>query len=100
MSKSNKGKKAKNKGVKMQLFLECGTVDMYDMHKYAKEKLTLHHEPPFRYTHHTVFDESYLLTRDNHDYIEWLSKNDPEKYDEEMAKIKEHKRLLLCMKGA
>lgn len=71
-------KKAKNKGVKLQLFLVCGTVDMYDVQKYAKEQLTLHHEPPFKDTHHTVFEESYLLTRKNHDYIEWLKNNKPQ----------------------
>ena len=88
-------KKPKNKGVKLQLFLQCGTVDMYDMKEYSKENLTLHHEPPFRYTHHTVFDESYLITRLNHDFIEKLVNNDPKKYQEEMKKIKSNKLLLL-----
>ena len=90
----NKNKR-KSGAVKEQLFLKCGTVDMYDMKKYAKEKLTLHHEPPFRYTHHTVFDESYLLTRENHDYIEWLSNNDKEEYQKVMQKIKKNKMLLM-----
>ena len=50
-----------SKAIKCQLFLNCGRVDMYNMEKYAKEKLFLHHHPPFRKTKHTVYEESYLL---------------------------------------
>lgn len=87
--------KAKNKGVKLELFLVCGKVDMYDMKKYSKDKLTLHHYPPFRETGHTIFEESYLLTRKNHDYIEEVEKTDPIKYEQIMEKIENNKRKLM-----
>lgn len=87
--------KAKNKGVKLELFLVCGKVDMYDMKKYSKDKLTLHHYPPFRETGHTIFEESYLLTRKNHDYIEEVEKTDPIKYEQIMKKIENNKRILM-----
>lgn len=93
--KTKKRRKPKNKAVKEQLFLKCGTVDMYDMQVYDKRKLTLHHDPPFRYTHHTVFEESYLLTRKNHDYVERLSNNNHEEYVKVMKRIKENKRRLI-----
>lgn len=94
--RQHKGRrKPKNKGVKLQLFLECGTIDMYDMQSYAKEKLTLHHYPPFRETRHTIFEESYLLTRENHDYIEYLDSHNPEKYKEVMHQIQENKKVLM-----
>lgn len=84
-----------NKGVKQELILACGRVDMYDMQKYAKEKLTLHHYPPFRETHHTVFDESFLLTRENHDYIEHVERTDKEEYKKIMQLIKSNKHKLM-----
>lgn len=87
--------KARNKGVKLELFLVCGKVDMYDMKKYSKDKLTLHHYPPFRETGHTIFEESYLLTRKNHDYIEEVEKTDPIKYEQIMEKIENNKRKLM-----
>lgn len=87
--------KAKNKGVKLELFLVCGRVDMYDMKKYSKDKLTLHHYPPFRETGHTIFEESYLLTRKNHNYIEEVEKTDPIKYEQIMEKIENNKRKLM-----
>lgn len=87
--------KAKNKGVKLELFLVCGRVDMYDMKKYSKDKLTLHHYPPFRETGHTIFEESYLLTRKNHNYIEEVEKTDPIKYEQIMKKIENNKRILM-----
>lgn len=87
--------KSKNKGVKLELFLACGKVDMYDMKKYSKERLTLHHYPPFRETHHTIFEESYLLTRENHDYIEGIERKDPIKYKQIMEKIECNKRILM-----
>lgn len=84
-----------NKGVKQELILACGRVDMYDMQHYAKEKLTLHHYPPFRETHHTVFDESFLLTRKNHDYIEQIERTDKEEYKRVMQLIKSNKHKLM-----
>lgn len=80
--------------VKQQLFLQCGRVDMYSMEKYAKCKLELHHEPPFRYTHHTIYDESYLLSADNHRELHYLEQNDPEEYNRRMDIIKENKKIL------
>lgn len=80
--------------VKQQLFLKCGRVDMYSMEKYAKCKLELHHEPPFRYTHHTIYDESYLLSADNHRELHYLEQNDPEEYNKRMDIIKENKKIL------
>lgn len=91
----SKRKHPKNNAVKLQLFLACGTVDMYDMKIYERGKLTLHHYPPFRETHHTVFSESYLVTRDNHDYIEELDKNNQEEYVKVMKKMKENKLKLI-----
>ena len=91
--------KAKNKGVKLELFLVCGKVDMYDMKKYSKKKLTLHHYPPFRETDHTIFEESYLLTRKNHDYIEEVEKTDPIKYEQIMRKIENNKRILMRLRN-
>ena len=49
-----------SKAIKCQLFLKCGRVDMYNMEIFAKEKLKLHHDPPYRQTHHTIYEESYL----------------------------------------
>lgn len=88
-----------NKAVKQELFLKCGKVDMYDMQKYAGEKLTLHHYPPHRETHHTVFEESYLLTRKNHDYIEYLDRTDKKEYKQVMERIKENKKILMKMRS-
>ena len=82
------------KSVKQQLFLKCGKVDMYSMEKYAKEKLQLHHDPPFRYTQHTVYDESYLLSANNHQELHYLETHDPEEYERRMAIIRENKKIL------
>lgn len=90
--------KSRNKGVKLELFLVCGKVDMYDMKKYSKKNLTLHHYPPFRETGHTVFEESYLLTRKNHDHIEEIEKTNPEEYKRIMEKIEHNKQKLLQRK--
>lgn len=93
--KAPKRNKEEQQEVKNRLYLECGTVDMYDMMIYEKRKLTLHHEPPFRESHHTVFEESYLLTRKNHDHIEYLQRTSPEKYQKVMDKIKANKESLI-----
>jgi ribokinase len=67
------------KKVKQELFLKCGKVCMYDMKKYSKENLVLHHEPPFRKTGHTVYEESYLIL--NETECEILSSLYPETED-------------------
>ena len=90
----SKTKRSNTSQVKQQLFLQCGRVDMYSMEKYAKCKLELHHEPPFRYTHHTIYDESYLLSADNHRELHYLEQNDPEEYNRRMDIIKENKKIL------
>lgn len=68
---------------------------MLDMEKYSEKELTLHHYPPFHITKHTVFDESFLLTRQNHDYIEYLARTDKKEYQKIMEEIKGNKQLLL-----
>lgn len=80
--------------VKEQLFLKCGTVDMYSMKKYAREKLQLHHEPPYRKTKHTVYDESYLLSDKSHKELHFLEISNPKEYDRRMEVIKENKKIL------
>lgn len=88
------GRRANTRAVKQQLFLKCGRVDMYSMEKYAKCKLELHHDPPFRYTHHTIYEESYLLSADNHRELHYLEVNNPEEYEQRMEVIRENKRIL------
>ena len=88
------GRRANTRAVKQQLFLKCGRVDMYSMEKYAKCKLELHHDPPFRYTHHTIYEESYLLSADNHRELHYLEVNNPEEYEQRMEVIRENKRVL------
>lgn len=80
--------------IKQQLFLNCGRVDMYNMQKYEKCKLELHHEPPFRYTHHTIYEESYLLSADNHRELHYLEQNNYDEYERRMEVIKENKKIL------
>ena len=87
------------RAVKQQLFLKCGRVDMYSMEKYAKCKLELHHEPPFRYSHHTVYEESYLLSADNHRELHYIEQNDIEEYYRRMEIIKENKKVLERTRG-
>ncbi|MBR5227505.1 MAG: hypothetical protein IKV94_02595 [Clostridia bacterium] len=82
------------RAVKRQLFLRCGRVDMYSMEKYAKEKLVLHHEPPFRKTKHTIYEESYLLSEENHKELHILELDDHEEYVRRMNIIKENKKIL------
>lgn len=88
-----------NRLVKKQLMIRCGKIDMYDMKRYRSEKLTLHHYPPFRQTQHTVFEESYLLTRDNHGKIEKMERDDPEQYAKVMQIIEENKKILMKKRG-
>ena len=80
--------------VKQQLFLQCGRVDMYSMEKYSQCKLELHHDPPFQYTHHTIYEESYLLSADNHRELHYFEQHDIEEYNRRMDIIKENKKIL------
>ena len=97
-TRGKKRNKEEQRLVKNQLLLKCGTVDMYDMEEYDEKKLTLHHDPPFRYTHHTVFEESFLLTRKNHDYVELQQSLDPDAYQETMDQIRANKEILIRRK--
>lgn len=67
---------------------------MYDMEKYDKEKLVLHHDPPFRKTQHTVYDESFILLGETHIELHKLELDDKEEYDRRMEIIRENKKLL------
>ena len=80
--------------VKVELFLNCGRVDMYSMEKYAKEKLQLHHDPPFRLTKHTVYEESFLLSDESHKKLHRLELDNHEEYDRRMEIIRENKKIL------
>lgn len=80
--------------IKQQLFLKCGRVDMYNMQKYAKEKLVLHHEPPYRLTHHTIYEESYLLSEDTHRELHRLELDNREEYNHRMEIIRQNKKIL------
>ena len=80
--------------VKTELFLKCGKVDMYNMEKYTKEKLVLHHDPPFRLTHHTIYEESYILSEETHRELHKLELDDREEYNRRMEIIKENKKIL------
>ena len=82
------------KAVKCQLFLKCGRVDMYNMQIFEKEKLVLHHDPPYRKTQHTVYEESYLLSQETHVELHKLEFDNHEEYDKRMAIIKENKKIL------
>ena len=83
-----------SKKIKCQLFLNCGRVDMYSMEKYAKEKLQLHHDPPFRLTKHTVYEESFLLSDESHKELHRLELDNHEEYDRRMEIIRENKKIL------
>lgn len=87
-------KRPGTKKVKAQLFLRCGKIDMYSMEKYKKAKLQLHHEPPYRETKHTIYEESYLLSEDSHKELEQIFQTNPEEYYQRMEKIKENKKIL------
>lgn len=87
-------KRPGSRQVKCQLFLNCGRVDMYSMEKYAKEKLQLHHDPPFRLTKHTIYEESFLLSDESHKELHRLELDDHEEYDRRMEIIRENKKIL------
>ena len=82
------------RAVKQELFLKCGKICMYSMEKYAKEKLQLHHHPPFRLTGHTIYEESYLLTEEVHIELHKLELDDREEYNRRMEIIKHNKKIL------
>lgn len=86
--------KANTKQVKQQLFLKCGRVDMYNMIEYKDCKLQLHHDPPYHITHHTIYEESYLLSADVHQELHYLEKHNPKEYENMMEIIKENKKIL------
>ena len=83
-----------SRAVKQELFLKCGKVDMYNMQKYAKEKLQLHHDPPFRKTKHTIYEESFLLSEETHIELHKLELDNHEEYDNRMEIIRENKKIL------
>jgi len=80
--------------VKQELFLKCGKICMYSMEKYAKEKLQLHHHPPFRLTGHTIYQESYLLNEEVHKELHRLELDDRGEYNRRMEIIKQNKKIL------
>ena len=82
------------KAVKLQLFLKCGRVDMYNMEIFKKEKLQLHHDPPFRITKHTVYEESYLLSEETHIELHKIELDDRDEYNRRMHIIRENKKIL------
>lgn len=82
------------KAIKQQLFLNCGRVDMYSMEKYAKEKLQLHHDPPFRVTKHTIYEESFLLSDGTHKELHKLELDNREEYNHRMEIIRANKKIL------
>ena len=89
----NKNRK-NSKQIKQQLFLQCGKVDMYNMKKYKGCVLQLHHDPPYRLTHHTIYEESYLLSADTHLELHYIEQHDIEEYNRRMDIIRENKKIL------
>lgn len=67
---------------------------MYNMEKYAKESLQLHHDPPFRLTGHTIYEESYLLSEETHRELHRLELDNKDEYIKRMEIIKENKKIL------
>ena len=91
---SKKRSKANTRQVKQQLFLKCGKVDMYSMEEYKDYSLQLHHDPPYRLTHHTIYEESYLLSPNTHQELHYLEEHNPLEYQNMMEIIKENKKTL------
>lgn len=87
-------KRPGSKMIKCQLFLKCGRVDMYNMQIFEKEKLQLHHNPPFRITKHTVYEESFLLSEETHRELHKLELDNHDEYNKRMNIIKENKKIL------
>ena len=67
---------------------------MYNMIEYKDCKLQLHHDPPYHITHHTIYEESYLLSADTHQELHYLEKHNPLEYENMMDIIKENKKIL------
>lgn len=86
--------KSYNKDIKQELYAKCGKICMYSMHKFSKKKLTLHHYPPYRQTHHTVYEESYLVSDRLHKKLNEMELKDHDKYLNMMDKIKKNKKVL------
>lgn len=82
------------KRVKQELFLKCGRVDMYNMQKYKEKELVLHHEPPYRQTKHTIYEESYILSEETHLELHKIELGDKEEYYKRMEQIKKNKKIL------
>lgn len=72
---------------------------MYNMEIYAKEKLVLHRDPPFRKTQHTIYEESYLLSEETHIELHKIELDDKEEYNRRMDTIRENKRILEKRRG-
>lgn len=83
-----------SKYVKQQLFLKCGRVDMYNMQKYKEKDLVLHHDPPYRKTRHTIYEESYILSNETHLELHQLELDNKEEYYKRMEIIKNNKKIL------
>ena len=82
------------KRIKQTLFLNCGRVDMYNMKKYSEKELVLHHDPPYRITKHTIYEESYILCEKNHVELHKLELDNKEEYDRRMEIIRNNKKKL------
>jgi len=82
------------KAVKVQLILKCGRIDMYNMELIQKEKLVLHHDPPYRLSQHTTYEESYLLSKETHIELHKLELDNKEEYNRRMDIIRENKKIL------
>ena len=67
---------------------------MYNMEIFEKKKLVLHHDPPFRKTQHTIYEESYLLSEDTHIELHKLELDDKDEYNRRMDIIRENKKIL------
>ena len=67
---------------------------MYDMCYYKNYTLQLHHDPPYHITHHTIYEESYLLSANNHKELHYIEQHDIEEYNKRMDIIKENKKKL------
>ena len=91
---SEKRNKSQAKQIKQQLFLKCGKVDMYSMEEYKDYNLQLHHDPPFKYTHHTIYEESFLLSPTTHQELHYLEAHNPKEYENRMEIIRENKKIL------
>ena len=82
------------KQVKQTLFLNCGRVDMYNMEKYKEKDLVLHHEPPYRQTKHTIYEESYILSQENHLELHRIELDNKDEYNRRMEIIRKNKKIL------